>query len=124
MRGFRSTSDRMLDSAGSCLDHVVVAARTLDEGSDWIEARLGVRPVPGGKHALMGTHNRLLGLGKRVYLEGIAIDPGAPKPARARWFSLDQPEMTRRLERAPSLIHWVVKSESIEEDARKCPDTI
>ncbi|HEY3555130.1 MAG TPA: VOC family protein, partial [Casimicrobiaceae bacterium] len=70
------------------LDHLVVAATSLDAGADWIEARLGVRPVPGGKHATMGTHNALVGLGPGAYLEVIAIDPQASAPARARWFDL------------------------------------
>jgi hypothetical protein len=30
------------------LDHLVVAARTLDEGVAWCEATLGVTPGPGG----------------------------------------------------------------------------
>ena len=41
------------------LDHLVVAARSLDEGAAWCEATLGIVPGPGGKHPLMGTHNRL-----------------------------------------------------------------
>ena len=53
----------MSDAAAAPLviepDHVVVAARSLDEGADWCERILGVRPVEGGKHATMGTHNRL-----------------------------------------------------------------
>jgi hypothetical protein len=106
------------------VDHLVIAARTLDEGSDWIEARLGVRPVPGGKHPLMGTHNRLLKLGPRVYLEVIAIDPGAPPPGRPRWFALDSPEMAKRLEQGPALIHWVVRTSNIEDEARNSPDGI
>src|SRR5689334_5998059 len=106
------------------LDHLVFAARTLDEGSAWIESRLGVRPVPGGKHPLMGTHNRLLKLGPRVYIEVIAIDPEAPPPKRPRWFSLDEPEMTERLEQGPSLIHWVERTDDIDEAARRYPDSI
>ena len=113
-----------MNPAGSSLDHVVVAARTLDEGSDWVEARLGVRPVPGGKHSLMGTHNRLLSLGPRVYLEVIAIDPDAPAPKRARWFALDDPAMTERLARGPALIHWAVRTEAIEDEASRSPDGI
>jgi hypothetical protein len=113
-----------LDPAGSSLDHVIVAARTLGEGSDWVEARLGVRPVAGGKHPLMGTHNRLLKLGRRVYLEVMAIDPDAPNPGRPRWFALDSPEMVERLEQGPALIHWVVRTEAIEEEARRSPDAI
>ena len=84
------------------LDHLVVAARTLDEGSAWLFERLGVRPVEGGKHAFMGTHNRLLKIGPREYLEVIAIDPNAPPPARPRWFALDAPEMQERLEQVPA----------------------
>jgi hypothetical protein len=106
------------------LDHLVVAARTLDEGGRWVEARLGVAPVPGGEHVTMGTHNRLLRLGAEVYLEVIAIDPQAPPPARPRWFSLDTPEMQERLEQGPALIHWVVRTPSIEEDARRYPQPL
>jgi hypothetical protein len=106
------------------IDHLVVAARTLDEGSRWIEERLGARPVPGGKHAAMGTHNRLLALGGRVYLEVIAIDPDAPAPPRPRWFALDTPEMQERLEQGPALIHWVARTDSIEADVRNCPDAV
>ena len=105
-------------------DHLVVAARTLEEGAAWVEARLGVAPVPGGKHATMGTHNRLLGLGASAYLEVIAIDPEAPPPARPRWFALDTPAMRARLARGPALIHWVVRSADIEAAARACPDRL
>lgn len=98
------------------LDHLVVAARTLDEGAAWVEARLGVAPLAGGQHALMGTHNRVLSLGPEAYLEVIAIDPAAPPPARPRWFSLDTPEMARRLAAGPALIHWVARTDDIERD--------
>ena len=37
------------------LDHLVVAARTLDEGAAWVEARLGVPMGPGGKHVLSAS---------------------------------------------------------------------
>ena len=95
------------------LDHLVVAARTLDEGAAWIEERLGVRPSGGGKHVTMGTHNRLLSLGPECYLEVIAIDPGAPAPGRPRWFSLDTPSMAARLARGPAFVHWVARTDDI-----------
>jgi hypothetical protein len=69
---------------------------------------------PGGKHAAMGTHNRLVSLGPGRFLEVIAIDPGAPPPGRARWFTLDAPATRARLEKGPKLIHWVVRSDNIE----------
>lgn len=97
------------------LDHLVVAARGLEEGAAWVEARLGVPMGPGGRHATMGTHNRLLSLGPGRFLEVIAIDPDAPPPGRARWFALDEPETIVRLARGPALIHWVVRSDDIEQ---------
>jgi hypothetical protein len=70
------------------LDHLVVAARTLDAGVAWCEATLGIVPGPGGRHPLMGTHTRLLSIATpafaRAYLEIIAIDAQAPAPAH-RW---------------------------------------
>lgn len=100
------------------LDHLVVAATSLDAGAEWLQARLGVRPAPGGKHALMGTHNMLVGLGSGSYLEVMAIDPDAPAPARPRWFDLDEPRMRARLAEGPALVHWVVRSRRIDDDAR------
>ena len=98
------------------LDHLVVGARTLDEGARWVEERLGVAPAGGGKHRAMGTHNRLLSLGPEAYLEVIAIDPDAPHPGRPRWFSLDAPDMAERLARGPALIHWVARTDDIERE--------
>ncbi|AOW11916.1 hypothetical protein LPB72_02290 [Hydrogenophaga crassostreae] len=97
------------------LDHLVIAAATLEEGVAWCEATLGVTPGPGGEHALFATHNRLLKLGchnaPNAYLEIIAINPGA-SPTRAppfqRWFDLDTLHMRRSLAKnGPQLVHWV-----------------
>jgi hypothetical protein len=103
------------------IDHLVVAARTLEEGSAYIAGRLGVAPVPGGRHAFMGTHNRLLGLGPGVYLEVIAVDPDAPPPARPRWFALDSAPMRRRLERSPALVHWVARTDDLDRALAAAP---
>jgi hypothetical protein len=103
------------------IDHLVVAARSLEEGSAWIASRLGVAPAGGGRHDYMGTHNRLLGLGPETYLEVIAIDPAATKPARPRWFELDHKTMEERLERGPALIHWVARVDDIAAAAPAAP---
>lgn len=95
------------------LDHLVVAARTLEEGAAWLQARLGVAPTAGGRHATMGTHNRLLSLGPDAYLEIIAVDPDAPAPGRPRWFALDDPAMRSRLAKGPGLAHWVVRARDL-----------
>lgn len=72
------------------LDHLAVAAETLEQGREVVEASLGVALGPGGQHAHFGTHNLLLGLDDGLYLEVIAIDPDAPKPGYPRWFDLDR----------------------------------
>ena len=96
------------------LDHLVLAAASLDEGAAWAAERLGVSASGGGRHALMGTHNRVVSLGPGRYLEVIAVDPDAEPPHRPRWFSLDEPRMHERLARGPALVHWVVRAEAIE----------
>jgi hypothetical protein len=95
-------------------DHLVVAARTLDEGAAWVEAQLGVAPGPGGKHPLMGTQNRVMKIGPREFLEVMAIDPDAPSPQRPRWFELDTPAMQAMLAEAPALVHWVERTEDLK----------
>jgi hypothetical protein len=108
----------------SRIDHLVVAAHSLEQGAQWCEAMLGVLPLAGGKHPLMGTHNRLLGLAGRRYLEVIAIDPRAPPPSRPRWFSLDEPAMRERLGRGPALIHWVERTEDLEAALASYPQPV
>jgi hypothetical protein len=92
------------------IDHLVIGARTLEEGAAYVEAHLGARPGPGGKHDGVGTHNLLLGLGKQCYLEVIAPDPDQPDPPHPRPFDLDDPAMKLRLEAEPRLIAWVART--------------
>ncbi len=93
------------------VDHLVVAAESLAQGEQWCEATLGVTPAPGGRHALMGTHNRLLRIATarypRAYLEIIAIDPDAAPPARKRWFDLDDAALQQQTRHEPRLVHFV-----------------
>jgi len=100
------------------LDHLVVAADTLEQGAAWCKSTLGVAPCPGGRHPLMGTHNRLLKIATEAcpsaYLEIIAIDPAAPPPGRVRWFGLDDAALRARLRQSPRLIHWVARSTQLD----------
>jgi len=99
------------------VDHLVIAARSLDEGVHWCQATFGIEPGPGGAHPLMGTHNRLMKVATadfpRAYLEIIAIDPKA-RPTRVagahRWFDLDDALLQAALARGgPRLVHFVVE---------------
>ena len=103
-------------------DHLVVVAQDLRRGCDWVEERLGVRPQPGGKHVAMGTHNALLSLGPRFYLEVIAVDPDGAKPSRPRWFDLDEPRMRAAMAEGPHLAHWVARTGDIDTAAARLPD--
>jgi hypothetical protein len=99
------------------VDHLVVVANTLAQGVQWCEATLGVAPGPGGKHALMGTHNRLLHIASptypHAYLEIIAIDPDAPPPSHARWFGMDDPALQAAVKREPQLVHFVAHTSDV-----------
>lgn len=102
----------------SQVDHLVVAASTLDEGVAWCEATLGITPGEGGEHPLMGTHNRLLRIDSplfpQAYLEIIAIHSGAPCAIIAsarRWFDLDNPDLQAKLRQTgPQLVHFVART--------------
>ena len=97
------------------LDHLVVVARNLAEGTTYVEAVLGVKMSAGGKHPKMGTHNRLLSLGPSVYLEVIAIDPAAQKPGHRRWFNLDA------YNGAPRMMNWVCQTDEIDLALKDAP---
>ncbi|HEU5293269.1 MAG TPA: VOC family protein [Burkholderiaceae bacterium] len=102
----------------ACVDHLVVVADTLEQGTQWCEATLGVEPASGGRHPLMGTHNRLLAIGAErfpdVYLEIIAVDPDAPAPGRARWYEMDDAALRAAVRERPRLVHAVARTTKIE----------
>lgn len=101
-------------SIQTSLDHLVIAAPTLHAGVEWIERLFCVRMNSGGKHPRMGTHNALLKIGDRQYLEVIAIDPDQPAPNRERWFGLDHIDSLAQ----PAFITWVARTSSIQAAAR------
>jgi hypothetical protein len=100
----------------TAFDHLVFGAARLDEGARWLEERLGVPLSPGGEHAKMGTHNRLLRLSSSSYLELIAVNPAAPAPSQPRWFDLDAPGMATQL-RTPRLLTWAASAKGLPDPA-------
>jgi len=96
------------------IDHLVLGTADLERGGAWLERFLGVTLSPPGKHLRMGTHNRLLSLGPKCYLELIAIDPAAPAPFMRRWFGLDTPDVQERITARPRLIGWVARTGEID----------
>ncbi len=116
-----------MNAISTQLDHIVIAAQTLDEGRTWAREMLGVESVQGGKHDGLATHNTLLKLDARRYLEIIAIDPDANPavPNFSRWFGLDTDELREHIKHGPRLAAWVARctgaSDAIEQLA-KTPD--
>jgi hypothetical protein len=101
------------------IDHLVVAARNLKEGSEYLNDLLGLRPQDGGEHAAQGTHNRVLSLGKSCYLEIIAINPSVSSPPHPRWFELDSESMQEKIRQKPLLITWAIRTDRIEQLANQ-----
>jgi hypothetical protein len=102
------------------VDHLVVAADSLEQGASWCEATLGVAPAPGGEHPLMGTHNRVLRIATvnypRAYLEIIAVQPGRRPERGRRWFDLDDETLRDTLRRdGPRLIHFVAGVDDVQQ---------
>jgi hypothetical protein len=102
------------------LDHLVIAAPTLDAGEAWVHSELGVGLRPGGDHPRMGTHNRLLRLGGDVYLEVIAADPTAASPSRPRWFGLDRLVPNS----PPRVVAWVARTDDLEAAVAASPEPV
>ena len=94
------------------MDHLVLGVPDLARGIELVEHRTGVRARFGGQHPGRGTHNALLSLGSRQYLEIIAIDPKQVEAA-----GLLFPELKDLSE--PRLIGWAVAVENLVETARR-----
>jgi hypothetical protein len=105
----------------SQIDHLVVAAHSLQQGVEWCEATLGITPSTGGEHEKYGTHNRLFKIATPAfpvaYFEIIAINPAASvlkRSANKRWFDLDDHGLQASIAQQPALIHFVVSTTDIQ----------
>ena len=96
------------------LDHIVFGARSLEEGTNFIEKKLDIKLSEVGYHDFMGTHNRVVKVDKGIYLEVIAIDPSLKSPNQNRWFNLDNPILQKKLEYSPQMIGYVIETKDKE----------
>lgn len=90
-------------------DHLVWGTPDLSTGMEFLEEQTGIRPEYGGSHPGRGTHNALLRLGERQYLEILAPDPGQPdvKP----WMGIGGLQF-------PALIRWAFETNDIADCVR------
>ena len=90
------------------IDHIVFGAVSLKEGTEYIENKLNTKLSDVGHHDFMGTHNRVVKIGKYIYLEVIAIDPNSPTPKHKRWFGLDNAKIQEKLKNKPQIVGYVI----------------
>jgi len=95
------------------LDHLVIAADTLEQGVAYVEQELGVTLPFGGVHPQMGTHNHLTKLSDELFLEIIAVNRNGNSPNGPRWFNFDDPHHADVLRKSPRLVAWVVNTDDI-----------
>jgi hypothetical protein len=94
------------------MDHLVFGVPDLAQGIELVERRTGVRARFGGQHPGRGTHNALMSLGGRQYLEIIAMDPDQ-RDAPGLLF----PGLEGLSE--PRFIAWAVAVESVADVAKR-----
>ena len=90
------------------IDHVIVAASDLDAAAARLEGEHGLRACGGGRHEGLGTHNRIVSLG-RGYLEVLAV-ADAGEAARSR---LGRALAARIARAAEGLMGWAVAVDDV-----------
>lgn len=91
------------------IDHLVYAVPDLEKAIKDIEKKFGIAPVTGGQHKSQGTHNALVNLGNRRYLEILAVDKSNKKVKPPRWMGVD-------LISRPRLTRWAVSTNDLDRD--------
>ena len=89
-------------------DHVILGCSDLKDGVAYMEELCGYHAGFGGAHPGRGTHNALLKLGYKTYLEILAPDPKQPE---LKWHQ-HLPELQE-----PVLVGWAIAVKNIEQYA-------
>ena len=95
------------------LDHIVFGSFTLDEGTKFVENILQAKLSEIGYHKDIGTHNRVIRISEKVYLEVIAIDPKTSKLNNRKWFNLDNSKLQSKLKKSPQVIGYVIENDDV-----------
>jgi hypothetical protein len=96
------------------IDHVIYAAGDLDAAAAWVEGELGLVARAGGRHEGLGTHNRIVPLG-RGYLELLAV----ADPDEAARSEFGRGLMARLAESGDGLLGWVVAVDDVDSVAHR-----
>lgn len=88
-------------------DHLVVIARTLDEGIAYVADTLRAAPVSIGADAETGVSRARLALWDGLYLDVVA----AASETTPRYLGLDSTAVRLRAAHGPFLAHWVARVE-------------
>ncbi len=94
------------------LDHLVIAAPCLQEGVNYLQSRLHVTALPGGRHPELGTVNAILPLRGRSYLEILAPDSNAKPVETALGYQLQNLA-------EPRIAAFALRSDNLEELCRR-----
>ncbi|MEN8373936.1 MAG: VOC family protein [Gemmatimonadota bacterium] len=94
---------------------MIYGAPDLEAAVSALEVRTGVRAALGGRHSAYGTHNALLALGPRVYLEILAPDPRRDAGVEPTLFGLD-------LLAEPRMVAWAASCSDLGERVASAAD--
>jgi len=92
------------------LDHLVYCVPDLEKAIQFFNQELGIQTLYGGQHLTQGTHNALINLGNKSYLEILAIDPSNTKVEAPRWMGID-------LVKESKLTRWALDSVQLKKDS-------
>ena len=97
------------------IDHIVYAVTDLSTAIEKFTNRTGLKVEAGGQHLNQGTHNAIIRIGEKTYLEFIAKDDSISSPGDGTWMGLD-------LIKENKITRWSLASNRIVEEAKIIAD--